>query len=219
MQRLLEGVHRFRTEEFGRYRDLFRRLSREGQRPHTLFITCADSRVLAELITQSKPGELFVVKNLGNIVPPVSVTGSTNSTAAAIEFAVGELEVSDIVVCGHSQCGAMHALMHRDLKGPPMPNVEQWLGIAEPVKDLVRRDYRHLKRPEDQLRALEEENVLFSLENLKSFPTVSERLAAGSLRLHAWFFKINTADLFAYDPDAKQFLPLPRPDTGDESRA
>lgn len=212
MQRLLEGVHRFRTAEFGRYRDLFRRLSREGQKPHTLFITCADSRVLAELITQSKPGELFVVKNLGNIVPPASVTGSTNSTAAAIEFAVSVLEVSDVVVCGHSQCGAMHALMHGLGYGLPMPHVDEWLGIAGPVLEVVRRDYRHLQRPEEQLRALEEENVLFSLENLKSFPAVNERLNAGALRLHAWFFKIHTAELFAYDPEAKQFQPLPKPE-------
>src|SRR3954468_9183409 len=108
---LIEGVHRFRNDEFGNYRTLFQRLSREGQNPHTLFITCSDSRVLAELITQSKPGDLFVVKNIGNIVPPADVVGATNSTAAAIEFAVDVLKVSDIVVCGHSQCGAMTALM------------------------------------------------------------------------------------------------------------
>src|SRR5215510_6104265 len=101
MQRLIAGAHRFRSEAFGRYRALFKRLSREGQNPHTLFITCSDSRVLAELITQSQPGDLFVVKNVGNIVPPATVTGSTNSTAAAIEFAVQTLGVSDIVVCGH----------------------------------------------------------------------------------------------------------------------
>src|SRR5215469_16931869 len=104
MQDLIEGVHKFRREEFGRRQELFKRLSREGQNPHTLFITCADSRVLAELITQSEPGDLFVVKNIGNIVPPSAVTGSTNSTAAAIEFAVETLKVSDIVICGHSQC-------------------------------------------------------------------------------------------------------------------
>src|SRR5436190_10802769 len=111
MQKLIEGVHKFRADEFSRYRALFQRLSREGQNPHTLFITCSDSRVLAELITQSKPGDLFVVKNIGNIVPPAAVTGSTNSTAAAIEFAVEMLRVSDIVICGHSQCGAMSALI------------------------------------------------------------------------------------------------------------
>ena len=93
MQRLIEGVHKFRNDAFGNYRKLFRKLSQEGQNPHTLFITCSDSRVLAELITQSKPGDLFVVKNVGNIVPPASATGSTNSTAAAIEFAVETLPV------------------------------------------------------------------------------------------------------------------------------
>src|SRR5436309_13367907 len=111
MQRLIEGVHKFRREEFGRYRELFKQLSREGQNPHTLFITCSDSRVLAELITQSQPGDLFVVKNIGNIVPPAEVQGDTNSTAAAIEFAVVNLNVSDIVICWHSQCGAISALL------------------------------------------------------------------------------------------------------------
>src|SRR5580658_10378848 len=111
MQRLMEGVHKFRTDAFGNYRKLFRKLSREGQNPHTLFITCSDSRVLAELITQSQPGDLFVVKNVGNIVPPASVVGDTNSTAAAIEFAVDIVRVSDIVICGHSQFGAIATLL------------------------------------------------------------------------------------------------------------
>src|SRR6476469_10068996 len=105
MEKLIAGIHKFQNDELGKYQELFCRLSREGQNPHTLFITCSDSRVLAELITQSKPGDLFVVKNVGNIVPPASATGTTNSTAAAVEFAVESLEVSDIVVCGHSQCG------------------------------------------------------------------------------------------------------------------
>src|SRR5580693_8678131 len=113
MEPLIEGVHKFRTAEFGNYRKLFRKLSQEGQNPHTLFITCADSRVLAELITQSKPGDLFVVKNIGNIVPLASAVFDTNATAAAIEFAVDTLRVDDIVVCGHSQCGAIEALLGR----------------------------------------------------------------------------------------------------------
>src|SRR5258705_3744627 len=111
MQRVIEGLHRFQREQLGQYRALLKKLSRQRQRPETLFITCSDSRVLAELITQSQPGDLFVVKNVGNIVPPAAVTGSTNSTAAAIEFAVETLRVSDIVICGHSQCGAMTALL------------------------------------------------------------------------------------------------------------
>jgi len=208
MQKLIEGVHKFRNDEFGNYRKLFRKLSQEGQNPHTLFITCSDSRVLAELITQSKPGDLFVVKNVGNIVPPTNVTGSTNSTAAAIEFAVESLLVSDIVVCGHSQCGAMEAL----LRGLPdqnfLPNLRDWLAVAAPVRQVLQTQYSHLKSHEEQVIAAGEENVLFALENLRSYPCVEKRLTDGSLRLHGWFFKIASAELFAFDPDTKQFLPL-----------
>src|ERR1700722_368547 len=129
MQQLIEGVHRFRNDEFGNYRTLFQRLSREGQNPHTLFITCCDSRVLAELITQSQPGDLFVVKNVGNIVPSANVSGSTNSTAAAIEFAIQTLGVSDVVVCGHSQCGAMTALLSDESNKKAMPHLHDWLEV------------------------------------------------------------------------------------------
>src|SRR5436305_14884017 len=141
MQELIEGVHRFRNDEFGNYRTLFQRLSREGQNPHTLFITCSDSRVLAELITQSQPGDLFVVKNIGNIVPPAAVVGSTNYTAATIEFAVENLRVSDIVICGHSQCEAMTALLGGLLDEKRMPPFRDWLTLAEPVREIMRTHY------------------------------------------------------------------------------
>jgi carbonic anhydrase len=208
MQRLIEGVHKFQTDQFGNYRKLFRKLSQEGQNPHTLFITCSDSRVLAELITQSKPGDLFVVKNVGNIVPPASVQGDTNSTAAAIEFAVENLRVSDIVICGHSQCGAISALLGEMPVGKNMPHLRDWLRLAEPVLDMMKKDYAHLKSGEERSLAAAEENVLFGLDNLHSYPCVQNRLMDGSLRLHGWFFKIATAELFAYDPETKQFSPL-----------
>jgi carbonic anhydrase len=208
MQRLIEGVHKFRKDEFGNYRRLFRKLSQEGQNPHTLFITCSDSRVLAELITQSKPGDLFVVKNVGNIVPPASAVGSTNSTAAAIEFAVEILRVSDIVVCGHSQCGAISALLGESRVAPTMPHLREWLNLAEPVRDTVEKKYSHLKGVDERSNAAAEENVLFALDNLHSYQCVQERLADQSLQLHGWFFKIATAELFAYDPATNQFVPL-----------
>jgi carbonic anhydrase len=208
MQRLIEGVHKFRTDEFGNYRKLFRKLSQEGQNPHTLFITCSDSRVLAELITQSKPGDLFVVKNVGNIVPPAGVTGDTNSTAAAIEFAVEALRVSDIVICGHSQCGAITALLDKTPVSDGTPHLRDWLKLAAPVLETLKKDYAHLADPTEREHAAAEENVLFGLDNLHSYPCVQERLANGSLRLHGWFFKIATAELFAYDPETRQFTPL-----------
>lgn len=208
MQQLIEGVHKFRNDEFGNYRRLFRKLSQEGQNPHTLFITCSDSRVLAELITQSKPGDLFVVKNVGNIVPPASVKGDTNSTAAAIEFAVENLHVSDIVICGHSQCGAISALLGETSVGKSTPHLRDWLNLAAPVLETMRSQYTHLTEPATRSVAAAEENVLFGLDNLHSYPCVQEGLAKGTLRLHGWFFKIATAELFIYDPETRQFSPL-----------
>ena len=208
MEPLIEGVHRFRNEEFGNYRKLFRQLSQEGQNPHTLFITCSDSRVLAELITQSKPGDLFVVKNIGNIVPPSSARGDTNSTAAAIEFAVENLRVNDIVICGHSQCGAMAALLAHKPVSDTTPHLRDWLTLASPALETLKKRYAHLPEGVERETAASQENVLFSLDNLHSYPCVQERLAGGTLRLHGWFFKIATAELFAYDPETQQFLPL-----------
>ncbi len=208
MQRLIEGVHKFRSDQFGNYRKLFRKLSQEGQNPHTLFITCSDSRVLAELITQSKPGDLFVVKNVGNIVPPSSVMGDTNSTAAAIEFAVENLRVSDIVICGHSQCGAISALLGAAPVGNSTPHLRDWLKLASPVLDTLKTEYAHLTETSAREDAASEENVLFGLDNLHSYACVQNRLMDGSLRLHGWFFKIATAELFAYDPETRQFSPL-----------
>jgi carbonic anhydrase len=208
MERLIAGVHMFQRDEFGNYRKLFRKLSQEGQNPHTLFITCSDSRVLAELITQSKPGDLFVVKNVGNIVPPASATGSTNSTAAAIEFAVETLRVSDIVICGHSQCGAMSALLGENPVGKSMPHLREWLNLAAPVLETMRSQYIHLTKMAERMDAAAAENVLFALENLHSYPCVQDRLMDGTLRLHGWFFQIATAELFAYDPELLQFQPL-----------
>ena len=207
MQRLIEGVHKFQKDEFGNYRKLFRKLSQEGQNPHTLFITCSDSRVLAELITQSKPGDLFVVKNVGNIVPPANVRGDTNSTAAAIEFAVDTLKVSVIVICGHSQCGAITALLDSKPVSKNTPHLRDWLNLASPVMETIKKDYDHLQGAARETAAAEE-NVLFGLDSLHSYSCVQERLMDGSLRLHGWFFKIATAELFAYDPETRQFSPL-----------
>src|SRR6201996_3263840 len=158
MQQIIEGVHKFRNEEFGNYRKLFRKLSQVGQNPHTLFITCSDSRVLAELITQSKPGDLFVVKNIGNIVPTSSATGDTNSTAAAIEFAVENLKVSDIVICGHSQCGAIAALLAKKPVSDSTPHLRDWLNLAAPALETLKKSYSHLRESAKQETAAAEEN-------------------------------------------------------------
>ena len=164
--------------------------------------------MLAELVTQSKPGDLFVVKNIGNIVPPASAVGSTNSTAAAIEFAVEILRVNDIVVCGHSQCGAMTALLDKSRADLNMPHLAEWLKLAAPIREILEKDYADLTTLEARATAAAQENVLLALDNLHSYPCVQARLADGSLNLHGWFFEIATAELFAYDPEDRQFQPI-----------
>ena len=131
--------------------------------------------------------------------PPSNVSGSTNSTAAAIEFAVQTLGVSDVVVCGHSLCGAMGALLGGLSEQESMSHLREWLEVASLVRELIERDYRHLADLEARATAAGEENVLFALENLHTYPIVAARIAAGTLRLHGWFFKIATAEMFAYD--------------------
>lgn len=208
MQKLLEGARRFHSVNAARYRSLFRQLAEHGQRPHTLFITCADSRVVAELVTDSQPGELFVVKNVGNIVPPAGIVGMTNATAAAIEFAVEVLRVGDIVVCGHSQCGAINALLRPATNGQPLPHLASWLELAEPVRKAISSQYPDGVVSDECLRAAEEMNVLLALKNLRTYANVQTRLDEGTLRLHGWLFNIATGSLLRHDADTGRFVPL-----------
>lgn len=211
MQKLIQGVHSFQTREFRRYSGLFRRLAREGQAPHALFITCSDSRVQAELITGSRPGDLFVVKNVGNIVPPTSVSGP-NSTAAAVEFAIESLGVSDIVICGHTQCGAMAALVSGIPHADHQPHLAEWLEQSQAVRDTVARNYPRITDPVDLETLMAEENVLFGLENLKTYGVVQRALEEDTVRLHGWMFQIRLAKLFAFSPESGQFEPLTLPE-------
>jgi len=213
MHKLIQGVHDFQTHEFRSYSGLFRRLAREGQNPHTLFITCADSRVHAELITGSQPGDLFVVKNVGNIVPPASVSGP-NSTAAAVEFAIEVLGVSDIVICGHTQCGAMTALVGGIPHAEHQPHLAEWLEQSQSVRDAVSRNYPAVTDLADLETLMAEENVLFGLENLKTYGAVARALAQEKVRLHGWMFRIRAAKLFAYSSESGQFEPLTPPEAG-----
>jgi len=136
------------------------------------------------------------------------VASSSNSTAAAIEFAVESLRVSDIVICGHSQCGAITAMLSRQPVSDRTPHLRDWLRLTAPVLETLKTNYAHLQEAGERETAAAEENVLFGLDNLHSYSCVQERLMDGSLRLHGWFFKIATAELYAYDPETRQFSPL-----------
>lgn len=205
MQQLVQGIHSFQQSYFPSQRELFEKLAK-GQNPETLFITCSDSRIDPCLLTQTRPGDLFIIRNAGNIIPPYR--GESSGEGATIEYAVSALGVKHIIVCGHSHCGAMQGLLAPEsVKGMSM--VQDWLKHAEPTRRIMQESYGHLK-DNALLMATVGENVLIQLENLRTLPFVAKRLAEGELSLYAWVYKLETGVVFGYDPAKGQFLPLER---------
>jgi carbonic anhydrase len=204
MQKLVEGLHKFQSEFCRSHQDLFERLS-QGQNPEALFISCSDSRVIPNLITQTGPGELFVLRNAGNIIPPHGAGGLGET--ATIEFAVTALGVKDIVVCGHTLCGAMRGLLDLDSLTTSMPAVKAWLGHAESTRRIILESYGHLEG-NARLTATAQENVLVQIENLRTHPAVRSKIVRGELSIHGWVYKIETGEVFAFDHESGQFLPF-----------
>lgn len=203
MQKLIQGIHQFKRESFVPLQGLFEQLAK-GQQPETLFITCSDSRIDPTLLTKAKPGDLFILRNAGNIIPP---HGAANGgEAATIEFAVTALGVKDIIVCGHSHCGAMKGLLDPE-QVKSLPAVASWLSHAEKTQRIMQDNYSHLEG-DHLLSATIEENVLVQLENLRTLPSIGSRLVRGDLHLHGWVYKIETGEVFAYDVEKAQFSKL-----------
>jgi len=203
MEKLMKGMIGFRRHVFTAYRDLFQLLA-EKQRPEALFLTCADSRIVPNLITMTDPGDLFVVRNVGNVVPPHDV--ALSDEMSALEYAIGVLHVRDVIVCGHTGCGAMNAALSPP--GDEMPHLKAWLRHTEPAVELLRRHYPDLIDPKQKSDLLSELNVLVQLDHVRTHPMVAERMAAGQLYLHAWMFEIESARLYIYHPEEEAFLPL-----------
>lgn len=203
MEKLIKGVEHFQARVFTERQAHFEQLA-SGQSPETLFITCSDSRVNPNMITQTEPGELFILRNAGNIVPPYGA--SNGGEEATIEYALAALAVSDIIICGHSHCGAMKALNQPE-NLDDLPAVKSWLKHAESTARVVRENYK-LTNPDKLLNVTIQENVLMQLENLKTHPAVAAALSRDAVRLHGWVYKIETGEVFAYDHRECQFLPL-----------
>ncbi|MBF2055629.1 MAG: carbonic anhydrase [Cyanobacterium sp. T60_A2020_053] len=204
MKKLIEGLHRFHAGYFESHRDLFEKLS-QGQHPRILFITCSDSRIDPNLITQANVGDLFVIRNAGNIIPPY---GATNGgEGASLEYAITALGIEHVIVCGHSHCGAMKGLLKMSKLEDQMPLVYEWLKQAEATRRLIRDNYADT--PDEELLPITiAENVLTQLENLATYPVVRSKLYQGKLALHAWIYNIESGDVFAYDPESHDFVDL-----------
>lgn len=195
---LLRGLTRFRKEHFPRLEAHYRRLVSEGQEPRTLFIACSDSRVLPGVITDADPGDLFVVRNVGNVVPPHEPGTGHHGVSAAIDYAVDILGVRDIVVCGHSHCGAIRALY----EPPPelSENLSRWLELAAPAR-------LDGSLSESLLRRTEKRSIVLQLDRLLEFPNVRRRVESREIALHGWHYVIEDGAVHVLDMDSKEFVP------------
>lgn len=200
---IVEGFKRFRTEVFPEQEELFKKLA-TAQQPRAMFITCADSRIVPELITNSSPGDLFVTRNVGNVVPPYGPMNGGVSTA--IEYAVMALGVHHIIVCGHSDCGAMRAVLNPHTL-EKMPTVKAWLRHAEVARTVV-EDNCSCTGEKETMHVLTEENVIAQLQHLRTHPSVASKMASGELFIHGWVYDIETCAIKAYDAEKGRFLAL-----------
>ena len=201
MENVLKGLVKFQQEVFSKKKPLFASLSTQ-QKPRVLFVTCSDSRIDPSLLTQTDPGDLFIIRNAGNLIPAygAAMGGST----ATIEYGVSVLKVQDIIVCGHTDCGAMKGLLHPE-KLQELPAVKAWLQHAETTVRMVKDHYANMKG-EKRFAAVIRENVLVQLDHLKTHPAVATRLRKGDLRLHGWVYSIGTGEVWAYDSEKKYFV-------------
>lgn len=201
MQKLVQGIHHFQKNIFTDQKQLFERLV-NGQQPLALFITCSDSRLDVGMLTQTRPGELFIMRNAGNIIPPYGAV--FGGEAATVEYAVAVLKVRDIIVCGHSHCGAMNGLLHPE-QVENLHSVRKWLHHAEATSRIIKENYQHITDPKARLTATVEENVLVQLENLRTHPSVAAALSRHELNLHGWVYKFETGQVFSYDAEQGQY--------------
>lgn len=208
MERLIEGFRNFHDTYFQENRDLFWSLARGGQKPKALLIGCSDSRVDPGLLFGTQPGEMFVIRNVANLVPPFETVGTYHGTSAAIEFAVRKLQVEHVVVLGHSGCGGVRALMEDD-PADGTDFVRPWMGIARAARDRCMALKLSAGESFDSARQIcEMETVAISLANLMTFPWIRERVEQKKLTLHGWWFDMENGGLWGLNSESNTFQPL-----------
>ena len=203
MEKLFKGILDFQSEDFEAHKDLFSQLGR-GQNPHTLFIGCSDSRVVPSLITKTNPGELFIVRNIANVVPPNDLKDKFVGTASLIEYAVMGLDVDAIVICGHSNCGGCYALNQPQEDLAHMPNLQMWLNLMSEVPARVNRLMTGNSAAEREW-ITEKVNILVQMKNLLTYPFVKERVEAGKLQILGWYYIIETGEVYNFNDETGHF--------------
>ena len=203
MKKLIQGIVDFRKNLTEESRALFAKLAL-GQKPDTLFIACSDSRVVPNLFASTNPGDLFVLRNIGNLVPPVGSSFKDNSASAAIEFSIFSLNVSDIIICGHSECGAMQALA-KGIDTLCCPHLELWLQYGEEALHKVKKGVT-IDPSLSLHNQISQVNVLQQMEHVKTYPFIRDRLEKKQVRIHGWWFDIAKAEVYCYEHAVKQFV-------------
>ena len=199
MDDIFEGVFKFKNEDYEKYKNLFAELE-NGQNPHTLFIGCSDSRVVPSLITKTLPGELFMVRNIANMVPPYRETDEYVSTTSAIEFAIEVLNVKNIVVCGHSNCGGCASLYKSEEELKNVPHVRKWLELANPVKEYVLNNINTEEGKNIQKSLMTEQfNIVHQVNNLFTYPFIKEKYINKEINIYGWYYMIATGEVYNYD--------------------
>lgn len=202
MKKLIKGLRQFKANYVSTHGDLFLQLP-HGQKPRVLFITCSDSRIDPNLITQTEMGELFFIRNAGNIIPPFRA--ANGGEGATLEYAIHSLNIEQIVVCGHSHCGAIKGLLKLNELQSELPLMYDWLKHAEATRRLVRENYSSYTG-EELLEIAIAENVLTQIENLKTYPVVHSRIYQGRLKIYGWIYHLETGEVLAYDPENHAYV-------------
>jgi len=204
---LIKGNELFQQSYFKKNQKELVRLAKEGQNPKILYIGCSDSRVIPDLMMQTKPGDMFVIRNVGNFVAPYKPDEDYHSTASAIEYAVSVLKVEEIIICGHTHCGACAAL-YETIDDPEMIHTKHWLKLGEEAKNLAVNAIGADADKERLLRLTEQFSIVTQLEHLLTYPSVQRRVKSGAIRIHGWYYDIENGNIDYYDPEQSQFLPI-----------
>ena len=203
----ITGNELFKKSYFKKHEKELIELAEKGQQPKALYIGCSDSRVLPNLITQSSPGDLFVVRNVGNFVAPFKPDEDFHSTAAAIEYAVTVLNVEEIIICGHTQCGAIKALFE-PTDNPEMIHTKHWLSLGQEAKTMASIALGPEANQEELERLTEQLSVVSQIKNLLTYPAVKKRVDEGKIYIHGWMYDIHTGNIQFYDPESNQYLSM-----------
>lgn len=205
MQSLFDGVKEFNSNDFVEHQELFEKIGR-AQDPHTLFVGCSDSRIVPNMITNTLPGELFVIRNIANIVPLYRESEEFLATTSAIEYAVKILNVSTILICGHSNCGGCNALYINEHDGKEIPHTRRWLQLAQNVKDrMIKLRIENLAIREWMTEQL---NIVEQMNHLLTYPYIAEKYEKGELDILGWYYIIQTGEVFNYDKVEKRFIKI-----------